>query len=136
MHGKGLAILFLGPAGSGKPDAASFVATESGLSLHRVDLSKVVSNYIGETEKNLARIFAEAEASGSVLFFDEADALFGRRLDVKDAHDRYANVETSYLLQKIEDHGGIVILATNPRNGLDDAFLRRIAFIVDFPMPD
>ena len=104
--------------------------------MYRIELSAVVSKYIGETEKNLARIFAEAETSNAVLFFDEADALFGKRGEVKDAQDRYANMEVSYLLQKMEEYPGITILATNFRANLDKAFVRRLHFIVDFPFPD
>src|SRR5262249_55044458 len=111
------------------------MANDLQLDLYKVDLSGVVSKFIGETEKNLARVFDEAETSNAILFFDEADALFGKRTEVSDAHDRYANIETSYLLQKMEDYEGIVILATNLRENMDDAFVRRIRFIVDFPFP-
>ena len=107
-----------------------------GLNVYKVDLSSVVSKYIGETEKNLARIFAEAETSNSILFFDEADALFGKRTEVSNAHDRYANIETSYLLQKMEEQEGVVILATNLRQNMDEAFTRRMRFIVEFPFPE
>jgi SpoVK/Ycf46/Vps4 family AAA+-type ATPase len=134
--GKGLAALFSGPPGTGKTMAAEVVAHELGLELYKIDLSGVVSKYIGETEKNLARVFAEAEASSAILFFDEADALFGKRSEVKDAHDRYANVETSYLLQRMEEYEGISILATNLRRNMDEAFARRIAFMVHFPLPE
>ncbi|MGK5169336.1 ATP-binding protein [Geodermatophilus sp. CPCC 205761] len=116
--------------------AAQVLAGDLGLDLYRIDLSRVVSKYIGETEKNLARVFAEAETSNAILFFDEADALFGKRTEVADAHDRYANIETSYLLQRMEDYAGVVVLATNLRQNLDDAFARRIRFLVDFPFPD
>ncbi|HET6232006.1 MAG TPA: AAA family ATPase, partial [Longimicrobiaceae bacterium] len=133
--GKGLNALFAGPSGTGKTMAAGIVAGELGLELYKVDLSTVVSKYIGETEKNLGRIFAEAETSNAVLFFDEADALFGRRSEVRDSHDRYANLETAYLLQRMEEFEGIVILATNFRKNMDDAFVRRIQFTVDFPFP-
>jgi SpoVK/Ycf46/Vps4 family AAA+-type ATPase len=134
--GRGLSALFSGPSGTGKTMAAGIMAGELGLDLYKVDLSGMVSKYIGETEKNLARVFAEAEATSAILFFDEADALFGKRSEVKDAHDRYANVETSYLLQRMEEYEGITILATNLRRNMDDAFLRRIAFAVQFPFPE
>jgi len=134
--GKGLSALFSGASGTGKTMAAETMAHELGLSLYKIDLSGVVSKYIGETEKNLAHIFAEAETTSAILFFDEADALFGKRSEVKDAHDRYANVETSYLLQRMEEYEGITILATNLRRNMDEAFLRRLAFVVQFPMPD
>ena len=132
---RGLSALFSGPPGTGKTMAAEVLAGALGLDLYRVDLSGVVSKYIGETEKNLARIFAEARSSNAILFFDEADALFGKRTKVSDAHDRYANIETSYLLQKMEEYDGVVVLATNMRQNLDEAFVRRIRFIVDFPFP-
>lgn len=134
--GKGLNVLFAGPPGTGKTMAADVLAHALGLDLYKIDLSTVVSKYIGETEKNLARIFAEARSSNAILFFDEADALFGKRTAVKDAHDRYANVEISYLLQKMEEYEGVVILATNLRKNMDDAFVRRLHFIIDFPLPD
>ncbi|MGK5110664.1 AAA family ATPase [Geodermatophilus sp. CPCC 205506] len=135
-HGTSLSVLFSGPPGTGKTMAAQVLAGDLGLDLYRIDLSRVVSKYIGETEKNLARVFAEAETSNAILFFDEADALFGKRTEVADAHDRYANIETSYLLQRMEDYAGVVVLATNLRQNLDDAFARRIRFLVDFPFPD
>ena len=135
-HGKGLSVLFTGPSGTGKTMAAEVLARELELDLYKVDLSGVVSKYIGETEKNLSRIFAEAETSNAILFFDEADALFGKRTEVSDAHDRYANIETSYLLQKMEEYEGMVILATNLRENMDEAFARRIRFIVEFPFPN
>jgi hypothetical protein len=128
-------VLFLGPRGTGKTLAAEVVADELGRELYRVDLSKIVSKYIGETEKHLKRIFAAAEATGAVLFFDEADALFGKRSEVKDAHDRYANTDVAYFLQRIEDYYGLVILATNRKSNIDDAFQRRIRFVVDFGAP-
>ncbi|HEX8475986.1 MAG TPA: AAA family ATPase [Pyrinomonadaceae bacterium] len=134
--GKGLGILFVGASGTGKTMAAEIVAGELGLDLYKIDLSSVVSKYIGETEKNLSRIFEEAEQSNAVLFFDEADAIFGKRSEVKDSHDRYANIETNYLLQRMEEHEGIVILASNFQKNIDDAFTRRIRFIIDFPFPD
>jgi len=134
--GKGLNALFAGPSGTGKTMAAEIMAGELGLDLYKIDLSSVVSKYIGETEKNLARIFAEAETSNSILFFDEADALFGRRSEVRDSHDRYANIEISYLLQKMEEYVGVVILATNFRRNMDDAFVRRMHFTIEFPFPN
>ncbi|HEY6303630.1 MAG TPA: ATP-binding protein [Terriglobales bacterium] len=134
--GKGLNILFAGPSGTGKTMAADIMAGELGLDLYKIDLSTVVSKYIGETEKNLARIFAEAEASNAILFFDEADALFGKRSEVRDSHDRYANIEVNYLLQKMEEHEGVVILATNFRKNMDDAFVRRMHFTVEFAFPN
>jgi ATP-dependent 26S proteasome regulatory subunit len=135
-RGKGLNALFAGPPGTGKTMAAEVIATELQLDLFQIDLSQVVSKYIGETEKNLFRIFEEAQASNAILFFDEADALFGKRSEVKDAHDRYANIEIGYLLQKMEEYEGIAILATNLRHHLDEAFVRRMQFIVEFPFPD
>jgi MoxR-like ATPase len=134
--GRGTHAIFSGPSGTGKTMAAEIVAGELDLELYKIDLSGVVSKYIGETEKNLARIFSEAEATNAILFFDEADALFGKRSEVKDAHDRYANVETSYLLQRIEEYEGVTILATNLRRNMDDAFMRRMAFSVQFPFPE
>jgi SpoVK/Ycf46/Vps4 family AAA+-type ATPase len=134
--GRGLNVIFSGPSGTGKTMSADIIAKELGLDLYKIDLSRIVSKYIGETEKNLSKIFEEAETSNSILFFDEADSIFGKRSEVKDAHDRYANIETGYLLQKMEEHTGIVILATNFRQNMDKAFLRRMHFIVDFPNPD
>lgn len=134
--GKGLNVLFSGHSGTGKTMAAEILANQLKLELYKIDLSQVVSKYIGETEKNLSRIFKEAETSNAILFFDEADALFGKRSEVKDAHDRYANIETGYLLQKMEEHEGVTILATNLRQNMDEAFVRRMQFIVDFPFPD
>jgi len=133
--GKGLNALFAGPSGTGKTMAAEVLAGELGLDLYKIDLSTVVSKYIGETEKNLARIFTEATTSNAILFFDEADALFGKRSEVKDAHDRYANIEIGYLLQRMEEYDGVVILATNLRKNLDDAFVRRMYSIIEFPFP-
>ena len=135
-HGKGLSVLFTGPSGTGKTMAAEVLANEVDLDLYKVDLSCIVSKYIGETEKNLNRIFEEAETSNAILFFDEADALFGKRTQVSDAHDRYANIETSYLLQKMESYEGAVVLASNLRENMDEAFTRRIRFVIDFPFPD
>lgn len=134
-RGRGLSALFSGPPGTGKTMAAEVLADTLGLDLYRVDLSGVVSKYIGETEKNLSRIFSEARTSNAILFFDEADALFGKRTKVSDAHDRYANIETSYLLQKTEEYDGVVVLATNMRQNIDDAFVRRMRFVVSFPFP-
>jgi ATP-dependent 26S proteasome regulatory subunit len=135
-QGKGLNVLFCGPSGTGKTMAAGIIARALSLDLYKIDLSSVVSKYIGETEKQLNQIFLEAGSSNSILFFDEADALFGKRSEVKDAHDRYANVEVAYLLQKMEEYEGIVILATNFRRNMDDAFTRRMHHIVEFPLPD
>ena len=134
--GKGLNILFSGSSGTGKTMAADIIANEFNLDLYQIDLSAIVSKYIGETEKNLSRIFKEASSGNLILFFDEADALFGKRSEVKDAHDRYANIEIDYLLQKMEDHEGIVILATNLSKNIDEAFLRRLHFSLEFPFPD
>ncbi|HEY9605887.1 MAG TPA: ATP-binding protein [Allocoleopsis sp.] len=134
--GKGLNVLFCGPPGTGKTMAAEVIANELQLDLYKIDLSQIVSKYIGETEKNLDRIFTAAQTANAILFFDEADALFGKRSEVKDAHDRYANIEVGYLLQKMEEYEGIAILATNLRQNLDDAFMRRIQVIIDFPFPD
>ncbi len=132
----GVTILFAGPPGTGKTMAAEIIAGELGLDLYKIDLSTIVSKYIGETEKNLEHIFHEAEASNAILFFDEADALFGKRSEVRDSHDRYANIEISFLLQRMEAYDGITILATNLRSNLDDAFTRRLQFAVDFPFPE
>jgi SpoVK/Ycf46/Vps4 family AAA+-type ATPase len=131
-----LGALFAGPSGTGKTMAAEVIAGELGLDLYRIDLSAVVSKYIGETEKNLRRVFDAAESGGAVLLFDEADALFGRRSEVKDSHDRYANIEVSYLLQRMESYRGLAILTTNLKQSLDVAFVRRLRFIVQFPYPD
>jgi SpoVK/Ycf46/Vps4 family AAA+-type ATPase len=133
--GQGLTALFAGGPGTGKTMAAQVLARELGLELFRVDLSRVMSKYIGETEKNLSRLFDDARASGAILFFDEADALFGKRTEVKDAHDRYANLEIGYLLQRMEEHTGTTVLATNRVGDLDEAFTRRFHFILNFPMP-
>jgi SpoVK/Ycf46/Vps4 family AAA+-type ATPase len=134
-HKGGLGALFTGSSGAGKTVAAAAIARQLGRQLHVVDLSGVVSKYIGETEKNLNRIFDQAAVSDAVLLLDEADALFGKRSEVKDSHDRYANQEVSYLLQRIEAYAGLVILATNQQTNIDPAFLRRLRFIVDFPVP-
>ena len=135
-RGLGVSALFAGPSGTGKTMAAEVIAAELGLDLFRVDLAGTVSKYIGETEKNLRCIFDAAEGSGAILLFDEADALFGKRSDVSDAHDRYANIEVSYLLQRMEAYTGLAILTSNKRDALDEAFLRRIRFVVAFPFPD
>ena len=135
-RGLGISALFAGASGTGKTTAAEVLATELQLDLYRIDLSAVVSKYIGETEKNLRRLFDAAEEGGAILLFDEADALFGKRSDVKDSHDRYANIEVSYLLQRMESYRGLAILTSNLKNALDSAFLRRIRFVVQFPFPD
>jgi AAA+ superfamily predicted ATPase len=135
LRRRGLAALFAGPSGTGKTMAAEVIARELGLDLYVVDLATVVDKYVGETEKNLDRIFAEAEGINGVLLFDEADALFGKRSEVKDAHDRYANVETAYLLQRMDQFDGIALLSSNLRANLDEAFARRLDAVVDFPEP-
>ena len=135
-RGLGISALFSGASGTGKTMAAEVMANELKLDLYRIDLSAVVSKYIGETEKNLRRIFDAAEAGGAILLFDEADALFGKRTEVKDSHDRHANVEVSYLLQRMEAYQGLAILTTNLKESLDKAFLRRIRFVIKFPFPD
>ena len=135
-RGLGICALFAGASGTGKTMAAEVLANEFRLDLFRIDLSSVVSKYIGETEKNLRRVFDAAEDTGAILLFDEADALFGKRSEVKDSHDRYANIEVSYLLQRLEIYRGLAILTTNRKSALDTAFLRRIRFIVNFPFPD
>jgi hypothetical protein len=134
--GKGINVLFAGQSGTGKTMAAEIIASELGMELFKVDLSTLVSKYIGETEKNLDRIFTAAREANAILFFDEADAIFGKRSEVKDAHDRYANIEVGYLLQKMEEYDGVVILATNLRKNLDDAFVRRLHVAIDFPFPE
>jgi len=135
-RGKGVSALFVGAPGTGKTMAAEVIAHELRLDLFKIDLSSVVSKYIGETEKNLSRIFDEADRSNGILFFDEADALFGKRSEVKDSHDRYANIEINYLLQRMEEYQGIVILASNFQKNIDEAFRRRLRFLVEFPLPD
>lgn len=135
-RGRGIGVLFSGPSGTGKTMAAEILANHLKLDLYRIDLSGVVSKYIGETEKNLRHVFDAAEKSGVILFFDEADALFGKRSEVKDSHDRYANIEINYLLQRMEEYRGFAILATNMKSLLDQAFLRRLRFHVDFPFLD
>lgn len=134
-RGLGISVLFAGDSGTGKTMAAEVIARDLGLILYRIDLSGVVSKYIGETEKNLRKVFDAAEDGGAVLFFDEADALFGARSEVKDSHDRYANIEINYLLQRIESYRGLAILASNLKKSIDQAFLRRLRFIVNFPHP-
>ena len=133
---QGLKILFAGESGTGKTMAAQVLAGDLGLEIFQVDLATIVSKYVGETEKNLSRIFAAAEGSNAILFFDEADALFGKRSEVSDAHDRYANIEVAYLLQRMDAYAGAVILATNYRRNIDDAFMRRLDFVIDFPFPE
>ncbi|MEQ8959156.1 MAG: ATP-binding protein, partial [Coleofasciculus sp. C2-GNP5-27] len=135
-RGLGISALFAGQSGTGKTMAAEVLANALRLDLYRIDLSAVISKYIGETEKNLRRIFDAAETGGAILLFDEADAIFGKRTQVKDSHDRHANVEVSYLLQRMEAYQGLAILTTNLKESLDQAFLRRIRFIVKFPYPD
>ncbi|SHO44176.1 ATP-binding protein [Desulfopila aestuarii] len=135
-RGLGISALFTGESGTGKTMAAEVLAADLGLDLYRIDLSAVVSKYIGETEKNLERLFQAAESSGAILLFDEADALFGKRSEVKDSHDRYANIELAYLLQRMESYRGLSILTSNMKSALDTAFLRRIRFVVQFPFPD
>lgn len=134
--GKGINVLFSGVPGTGKTMAAEVIANELQLDAYKIDLSQIVSKYIGETEKNLDRVFTAAENANAILLFDEADALFGKRSEVKDAHDRYANLEVAYLLQKMEEYEGITILTTNLRQNLDEAFTRRIRFIIEFPFPE
>lgn len=135
-RGLGISALFFGESGVGKTMACEVLARELGLDLYRIDLSAVVSKYIGETEKNLKCVFDAAEDSGAMLLFDEADALFGKRSEVKDSHDRYANIEVGYLLQRMEAYRGLAVLTTNQRGSLDPAFLRRLRFVVQFPFPD
>jgi len=135
VRGKGLNVLFSGPSGTGKTMAAEIMGNELGIDVYKIDLSSIVSKYIGETEKNLDRIFQEGTKANAIIFFDEADSLFGKRSEVRDSHDRYANIEISYLLQKMEDYDGVIILATNLRKNMDDAFARRMHFAVEFPMP-
>jgi len=135
-YGRGVTALFHGPSGTGKTMAALAVARQLGIQILRIDLSRVVSKYIGDTEKNIDRVFEDAQRSGSALLIDEADALLGKRSEVKDAHDRYANIEVAYLLQRMEAYEGLAILTTNLRQNLDAAFLRRLRFIIDFPRPD
>lgn len=135
-YGRGVSMMFCGPPGTGKTMGAQVIARELHLELYKADLSSIMSKYIGETEKNLGALFDEVKKSQSILFFDEADAIFGKRSEVKDAQDKYANAETAYLLQKMEEYDGIVILATNYFQNFDEAFKRRIRFIIEFPLPD
>jgi len=135
-RGLGISALFAGSSGTGKTMAAEVLANTLHLDLYRIDLSSVINKYIGETEKNLRRVFDAAEDGGAILFFDEADALFGKRSEVKDSHDRYANIEINYLLQRMESYRGLAVLATNMRSALDPAFLRRIRFVTNFPFPE
>jgi SpoVK/Ycf46/Vps4 family AAA+-type ATPase len=128
--------LFAGPDSAGKLAALAALSRETGAPAYRIDLPAVVRKYIGETEKNISRLFEDAEAIGAILFFDEADALFGKRSEVKDAHDRYANLEVGYLLGRIDAYHGIVILATNRRDAPDDAIVRRVRMVIDFPIPE
>jgi SpoVK/Ycf46/Vps4 family AAA+-type ATPase len=132
----GATALFAGPSGTGKTMAAEIVAGELGLELYRIDLAGVVSKYIGETEKNLDRVFAAAETGSAVLLFDEADALFGKRSEVRDAHDRYANLEVAYLLQRLESYDGLAVLTSNLAGNVEEAFARRLAFTIHFPFPE
>jgi len=136
LRGLGVSALFAGESGTGKTMAAEVLARELALDLYRIDLSAVVSKYIGETEKNLKQVFDAAEEGGVLLLFDEADALFGKRSEVKDSHDRYANIEVSYLLQRMEAFQGLAILTTNSKSALDKSFQRRLRFTVSFPFPD
>jgi SpoVK/Ycf46/Vps4 family AAA+-type ATPase len=135
-RGRGVTALFAGDSGTGKTMSAEVIAGELGLDLYTVNLATVVDKYVGETEKNLERIFSEAGGVNAVLLFDEADAIFGKRSEVRDAHDRYANIESAYLLQRMETFDGLAILATNLRSNIDDAFTRRLDMIIDFPAPD
>ena len=133
--GRGLTALFAGPSGTGKTMAAQVLARALGMDLYRVDLAGVINKYIGETEKHLRRVFEACERANVLLFFDEADALFGQRMQVKDAHDRFANIEIDYLLQRMEQFDGVAVLATNRKEDLDKAFLRRLRFLIDFLPP-
>ena len=135
-YGKSVSMIFTGSPGTGKTMAAQIVAKELGMDIYRISLANVVSKYIGETEKNLNEIFDNAKQSHVILFFDEADALFSRRTEVKDSNDKYSNMEAAFLLQKIEEFSGVVILATNLVQNFDEAFKRRMRFIIDFPFPD
>src|SRR5205814_8926608 len=135
-RGRGVTGLFAGDSGTGKTMSAEVIAAALGMDLYTVNLATVVDKYVGETEKNLGRIFTEAAGVNGVLLFDEADAIFGKRSEVRDAHDRYANIESAYLLQRMETFDGLAILATNLRANLDEAFTRRLDVVVDFPAPD
>jgi SpoVK/Ycf46/Vps4 family AAA+-type ATPase len=134
--GRGVTAMFVGGPGTGKTMAAEVLASEQHVDLYRVDLSALTSKWVGESEKNLSRVFADAERANCMLFFDEADSMFGRRGEVREARDRWANLEVNYLLQRIEDYSGVVILATNLRQNIDEAFQRRIHVVIEFPMPD
>lgn len=135
-YGRGLSILFAGAPGTGKTMCAQVIARQLNMEMYKINISQIVSKYIGETEKNLQAVFAEAKNSNCILFFDECDALFGKRSEVKDSHDRNANVEVAYLLQQIEEYDGVCILATNLIGNIDEAFMRRITYVVHFPFPD
>ena len=135
-RGFGISVLFAGPSGTGKTLVAEIIANELQLDLYKIDLSGVVSKYLGETEKNLERLFGAAECGGAILLFDEANALFGKRSEVKDSHERYANIERTYLLQRMEVYPGLAILTTNQKEDLDTAFRCRIRCIIRFPLPD
>ena len=135
-YGRGLCALFYGSPGTGKTMAVQVMANELGLDLYRIDLSQLTSKYIGETQKNISALFDKAKNINAMLFFDEADSMFAKRSEVKDSNDRYANADTAFLLQKLEDHEGITILATNYVNNIDDAFKRRIRFMINFVFPD
>lgn len=134
-RGKGLNILFSGPSGTGKTMAAEIMGNKLSIDVYKIDLSTIISKYIGETEKNLDCVFRDGATANAIIFFDEADSIFGKRSEVRDSHDRYANVEISYLLQKIDDYDGIIIMATNLRKNMDEAFTRRMHFCVEFPIP-
>ncbi|MBP1544146.1 MAG: ATP-binding protein [Oscillospiraceae bacterium] len=129
-------MLFSGPPGTGKTMAAQVVTNQLHMRLYKIQLSQIISKYIGETEKNLKKVFTEAKNANCVLFFDEMDALFGKRSEVKDSHDRHANIETAYLLQQMEEYDGVVLMATNLLQNIDEAFMRRISFVISFPFPD
>src|SRR5262249_933951 len=135
-RGPGLVALFSGESGTGKTRSAEVIAADVGVNMYKVDLSAVISKWVGETERHLGQIFDSTENSDSILFFDEADAIFGKRTEVSDSKDRYANIEVSYLLQRVEEYSGIVILSSNLRSAIDEAFLRRMQFGIQFPMPD
>ena len=135
-YGRGLSILFAGAPGTGKTMCAQVIARQLNMELYKINLSQIVSKYIGETEKNLRSVFQEARHASCILFFDECDALFGKRSEVKDSHDRNANVEVAYLLQQIEEYDGVCVLATNLIGNIDAAFLRRITYVVHFPFPE
>ena len=133
---RGHKVLFHGPPGTGKTIAATLLGKDNGLPVYRVDLTGIVSKYIGETEKNLERLFTKATQKNGILFFDEADALFGKRTNVRDAHDRYANIDTAWLMQRIEAYKGLLIFATNSKDNIDDAFIRRLQAVIHFPVRD